>query len=131
MDTTTRRSEAMALLALDTLKDSNAARFNVLTALQSGLRLTPEEGGMPEFITIFYYDDQNNAHQIPDYTTDFHACRRLPLPAMTGWSMFFDDTRCEAEIIQRADDTVIASGKGKTLELAMLAAWWHIQPGNE
>lgn len=123
-ETKTRKSEALALLALETMTDEQEAELNLLTMNQAfpGLKERWQATGTTTPILT------------PRYCDSVDECLTLPigLPvAGAWWNLHSDahnlrytrDKKCGARIMSLTDEI-----RGATLPLAMLKAWWSIQP---
>lgn len=128
MNTKTAKSEATELLALDEITDEQAERLNYLTAVRAGAYQVARHGG-----SVFVSTQANPAfYEKRDYFGSVDACLTLPLPEQCIWKLFHgDDKGASAHVLfrpvgQPATDRVF--GQAATLPLAMLRAWWQIQP---
>lgn len=114
--TTTRRAEALALLALDTLTGSNAYNLDYLTALQA-MDIAGEE------TPHNYYGMQ--------FSVSTDSCLTLKLPDRCIWKLYHGDDRgASATVLFRpAGHPALEWGFGRaaTLPIAMLKSWWSIQ----
>lgn len=133
MDTKTRKQEALDLLALDTLTYEQAERLNYLTATAAGMNtfydpdnLFSEFTASRDWVRTGYHDPDNNnmAHELPEYCTSVDACIALPLPDGCWWLMTSraPNTRCSAAIVLERHRQYAA-----TIPLAMLKCFWAIQ----
>lgn len=137
MDTKTAKEEALALLALDyeTLSYEQAERLNYLTATAAGMKTFYDHDNQfseftasREWVRTGYYDPDNNnlAHELPEYTTSVDACLTLPLPDCL-WIIYAKAEPC-VMVHRLANGDSVACAALKTLPLTMLHAWWQIQP---
>lgn len=137
MDTITRKTEALALLALDTLTDEQKARLNILTAQQAGYRVLETPDGLRiQLAKVFGYDENGSSMHVyplanaPEFCTSVDACLMLPLSPGQWWELTSDVV--EAPTIHGYDCKATIKLEGlpefaRTLPLAMLRAFWTIQ----
>lgn len=110
------RSEALFYLDKGELTELEAHRLNTLTANQQGFDI---------------YDDLVE-NGLRDYVHSVDNCLTLPKPPGTHWStttevLYYSDDPfplCSAGIFHTMGGAMLA----RTLPLAMLKAWWSIQP---
>jgi hypothetical protein len=123
MDTKTGKQMALALLALDELTDSESAWLNYATMEQAypGLKERWEATGTSTPILTPDYCWSVNDCLMLELPTGYRWVLVSPMPASeykVGWAIITKASQAEARDMQR----------GKTLPLAMLAAWWQLQP---
>lgn len=145
MNTQERKTEALALLALDEWTDAQVARLNQLTAMQAGYEVkeAPHWLGLKEFPYALHKDGQplggpgfhtpelSWAYECPDYVNGLEAvgrCLALPLPDTEwGWWVLTTPRRGKAEYYECHLHAGAIGRHPTSLAIAMLRAWWRIQ----
>jgi len=134
----TPKREALELLALDTMTGQNAIRLNILTVKQAGYQVTEFADGTFGLATAdgddlpswdSHYSGEEAWEDTPDYVTSVDACLTLPVPNGGFWKI-----RTPVLIrveVYGADGLALAKEFGRTVPLAMLKAWWTIQPDED
>lgn len=144
--TMSNKTEALGLLALDTMTRKQRDWLDILTAHQAGLQeIVMQEGRydseldavseahQPGIITrLMDHDELWGYLNVPNYTTSVDACLTLPLPEGYFWlleSKFGSDPY--GAILYKAfmkQETQKKYQSDASLPLAMLRAWWTMQP---
>lgn len=158
MNTKTAKSEALSLLALDELTRGQEIELNTLTAKQAGYRPVEDgtvwnlsgnawkvyylvdpngERVTPAYEEKHYKLDDEYEEvwlmESPDFCTSVDACLTLPLPSRHFWDLGTATQDVQgaypsAEIMDAAHFEHGNHQYAATLPLAMLRAWWQIQP---
>lgn len=153
MDTTTHKQEALKLLALDELTREQEINLNILTAKQAGYQVV--EGGWgrnlsgdewrwgylvsrtgervtPEYEEKHYKAEDVWLMEAPEFCISVDACLLLPLPDGYFWLMESKFGRDPyGAILYKAfeqQDTQSKYQSDVSLPIAMLKAYWHMQP---
>lgn len=143
MDTKTLKQEALALLALDELTPTQRARLNILTADQAGYdskAMTEDEYQearlwLAPFPQSYWLVRNGAAFKYVglEFCVSVDACLMLQLPGKHFWDLGTATQGVEgdypsAEIMDAAHFEHGNHQYAKTLSLAMLRAWWQMQP---
>lgn len=139
MDTKTRKSEALELLALDTPDINQRNRLLKLTALAAGYSVTSDDPGYllldqdgREVSGVGHGTEGYAWEDAPDFLNSVDACYKLPLPPGQRWTTASPVSGSEyilawAFIGGGFATTTEIMHRSTTLPLAMLLAWWQIQ----
>lgn len=138
MDTKTRKQEALELLALDTLTGKQMMQLDILTLQQVGWSIKKARSGYYEArnpsgeidmgMDIFMAENEGWVWVRKEYPfcTSVDACLTLPTPGRY-WMLLTEPNNASLH----NHDThfnVARFENQRSLPVAMLKAWWNIQP---
>lgn len=145
MDTKTRKTEALALLALKDISAGQADKLTILTAQQVGYsvrktRTIPNPAGDIDAYGLFLNDEHiagddafvgNLWAEVPDYANSVDACLTLPVPAGLSWCLWVNPAgqvrAALLETIHEAEKAFEEQPDAPSLPVAMLRDFWDVQ----